>query len=197
MKDWTLDEVALRPARRDDAPAIAALFLIASDGLARYIWSRIDMPGKTLEEIGAARYAREGVAFSYQNCLVAEHNGRVVGMLHSFAMDRPEVPETETDPVLRPYAELEDYGSLYISGLAVLPAYRGRGLGRSLLLAAHDRAKAMGRPRVSLICFEANANAMGLYRAEGYRELDRRPIVPHPDLHYTDGEAVLLARDLG
>jgi ribosomal protein S18 acetylase RimI-like enzyme len=196
MKDWTLDDIALRPARREDAPAIAALFLIASDGLARYIWSRIDMPGKTLEEIGAARYAREGVAFSYQNCLVAEHEGRVVGMLHSFAMNPPEAPETESDPVLRPYAELEDYGSLYISGLAVLPAYRGRGLGRRLLLAAHERAKAIGRPRVSLICFEANANAMRLYRSEGYRELDRRAVVPHPDLHYTDGDAVLLARDL-
>jgi ribosomal protein S18 acetylase RimI-like enzyme len=196
MKDWALNEITLRPARREDAAAIAALFLIASDGLARYIWSRIDMPGKTLEEIGAARYAREGVAFSYRNCLVAEHEGRVVGMLHSFPMDRPETPETESDPVLRPYAELEDYGSLYISGLAILPAYCGRGLGRSLLLAAHERAKALGRPRVSLICFEANTNAMRLYRAEGYRELDRRPIVPHPDLHYADGEAVLLARDL-
>ena len=54
----------------------------------------------------------------------------------------------------------------------------------------------MGRPRVSLICFEANTNAMRLYRSEGYRDFDRRPIVPHPDLHYTDGEAVLLACDL-
>ena len=97
MKEWTREEIALRPARRDDAPAIAGLFLIASDGLARYIWSRIDMPGKTLEEIGAVRYAREGVAFSYQNCLVAEH-------------------------VVLPYAESGDYGRLYMAGVAVVPA---------------------------------------------------------------------------
>jgi hypothetical protein len=35
---------------------------------------------------------------------------------------------------------------------------------------------------------------MRFYRRLGFRELDRRPIVPHPMLHYTDGDAVLLAR---
>jgi ribosomal protein S18 acetylase RimI-like enzyme len=186
----------LRAATSADCADIARLFLIASDGLAAYIWSRMDMPGLSLEEIGARRYAREGVAFSYQNCLIAEKDGAVAGMLHAYPMMRPEAPQPEDDPILRPYSELEDYGSLYISGIALYPRYRGRGLGTQLLDAAGRRAAVLGLPRLSLICFERNMRAMALYRRRGFREMDRRPLVPHPSLKYPDGDAVLLARRL-
>lgn len=193
--------VSLRPARQDDAAAIARLFLISSDGLAVYIWSHMQQPGESLEAVGARRYAREGVAFSYQNCTMAEVDGRIAGMLHAFPMEPPadtgdSGTAEEPDPVLRPYAELEDYGSLYVSGVAVEPEHRGRGIGTLLLAAADERSRALGLPRVSLICFEMNAGAMRLYRRLGYRELDRRPLVPHPTLKYESGDAVLLARDV-
>jgi GNAT superfamily N-acetyltransferase len=192
--------VTIRQARREDCAEIAKLFLISSDGLAEYIWSRTDMPGLSLSEIGERRYAREGVAFSYQNCLVAEADGAVIGMLHGFPMEAPEAADAEAgaepdpDPVLRPYGELEDYGSLYISGVALYPEHRGRGIGARLMEAARQRARALGLPRLSLICFERNQEAMRLYARLGYQEADRRPIVPHPTLHYRDGDAVLLVR---
>lgn len=186
--------VTIRPARREDSPAIAELFLISSDGLAEYIWGRMDMPDLSPIEIGAERYAREDGDFSYRHCLMAEVDGDVAGMVHSFEM--PPGEGAEEDPVLRPYAELEDAGSLYISGIAVHPAFRGRGIGTRLLDAAHDRARQMALPRVSLICFERNDPAMRLYRRHGYLEQDRRPLVPHPTLHYTDGDAVLLVKPL-
>ncbi|MGI9415450.1 MAG: GNAT family N-acetyltransferase [Hyphomicrobiales bacterium] len=183
----------LRNARREDASEIAKLFLISSDGLAEYIWSKIDAPGLSLAEIGAGRYARDDVAFSYRHCMVAERHGTTVGMLHGFEM--PESGgETEEDPVLRPYAELEDAGSYYISGIALFPDHRGQGLGTALLEAAHERAVALGLPRASLICFEQNEGAMRLYQRFGYQETARRPLVAHPMLHYAEGDAVLLAR---
>ena len=184
----------IRQARRQDCAVIAKLFLISSDGLAEYIWSQMDMPGLSLAEIGERRYAREGVPFSYENCLVAERDGAVIGMIHSFPMERPDSDEKEedVDSVLRPYAELEDYGSLYVSAVALFPEYRGQGLGTQLLDAARDRARALGLPRVSLICFEGNEKAMRLYARLGYTEADRRSIVSHPTLHYAEGDAVLL-----
>ncbi len=136
---------------------------------------------------------------------LAEEDGRVIAMLHSFVM--PPRAETDDeaaandngeqmDPVLQPYAELEDPGSLYVSGVAVTPEHRGRGLGRKLMEQARARAERLDLPRVSLICFEANEAAMQLYRRLGYAEVDRRPVVPHPSLHYSDGDAVLLVRGL-
>jgi ribosomal protein S18 acetylase RimI-like enzyme len=190
------DDLDIRWARRHEAGEIARLFLISSDGLAAYIWSRMDMPGLSLEEIGAARYAREDTAFSYEKCLVAERGGRIVGMVHSFPMEADPDARSEEDPVLRPYAELEDVGSLYVSGLAVHPEHRGAGIGAELMECAHERARAKGLPRVSLICFERNARAMRFYDRLGYREKDRRPIVPHPTLHYADGDAILLVREV-
>jgi GNAT superfamily N-acetyltransferase len=185
--------LTLRPARKEDSAAIARLFLISSDGLAEYIWSRVAEPGEAIAEVGARRYAREGVAFSYENCIVAEHDGAVAGMVHGFPMEEDPGAEPESDPVLRPYGELEDAGSLYVSGVALFPEFRGRGIGTRLMAAATDRARTLGLPRLSLICFEGNGGAMRLYSRLGFEELARRPIVPHPTLHYGEGDAVLLA----
>jgi ribosomal protein S18 acetylase RimI-like enzyme len=188
--------ITLRQAERDDCARIARLFMIAADGVAEYIWSKIDAPGLSLLEVGERRYAREGVAFSYQNCMVAERDGAVVGMVHSFPMRRPDGSDGhgETDPVLAPYAALEDYGSLYISALATFYEYRNLGIGTRLLEQARRRARALGLERLSLICFEKNEKALRLYRRLGFGELDRRAIVPHPFLRYREGDAILLAR---
>ncbi len=186
----------IRPAVREDSAAIARYFLISSDGLADYIWSRIEMPGHSAAQVGAARYARQGVAFSYENCQVVERDGAVVGMMHCFPIEVSGETEEETDPVLRPYAELEDPGSLYISGLAIDPALRGQGLGTMLLQMAEAWAQTLGLPRLSLICFERNADALRLYERQGYRATLRRPLVPHPSLHYRDGDAILMVKTL-
>lgn len=185
----------LRPARPEDCKDIAQLFLISSDGLAEYIWSGFAEPDADLAEVGAQRYARQGVPFSYERCLLAVSGEQVLGMLHSFAMPPRDEEDVEEDPVLRPYVELEDAGSLYVSAVALYPQYRGNGIGTLLLAAADEEARRQDLPRVSLICFEKNERAMRLYRRFGYRELDRRALVPHPCLHYDEGDAVLLAKE--
>ena len=183
----------IRPATKADAREIASLFLMSSDGLASYIWSRVGAPGADLLEVGASRYSRENTAFSYQNCHMVEIGGQVVAMLHAFKMESDETPET--DPVLRPYSELEDPGSLYVSGVAVRSEFRRRGYARKLMILADRLAAAQGLTRVSLICFDRNVPALRLYASLGFREMDRRAIVPHPSLHYSDGHALLLVRE--
>ena len=189
-------DVVLRPAVPEDCLQIAELFRIASDGVADYIWTQLrpDHPGASLTEIGRRRYAREGTAFSYQNCLVAEHEGAVIGMMHAFRIEpgRQPAPAGEVDPVLRPYAELEEPGSLYISALAVVPRHRRQGLGRRFLAAARERARRLGCPALSLICFDQNKEAKRLYEREGFTIIDRRDVVPHRLIHAA-GTALLMA----
>ncbi|MDP6574758.1 MAG: GNAT family N-acetyltransferase [Rhodospirillales bacterium] len=187
--------IHIRQAVKEDSAEIARLFLISSDGLAEYIWSKVGGPGETVIEAGARRYARQGVAFSYENCLIAEREGDTVGMAHGFGMEEDPDAEPESDPVLKPYSELEDYGSLYLSAMAVVEQYRNAGIGAALMEAVNRRARGLSLRRISLICFERNVGAMRLYRKLGFRELDRRAVVPHPTLHYRDGDAVLLARE--
>lgn len=192
-----MTDVLYRAARKDDAREIAALFRISSEGVADYVWTTLqdDYPGLSLIEIGERRYQRENTDFSYQNCLMVEVDGAIAGMMHSYAM--PDVIEPlpeDFDPVLRPAAELEIPGSLYISGLALQPDYRNRGLGGAMLGKAHDRARGMGLAQISLLVFEANEGAVRLYKRHGFREIDRRTLVPHPLIHCT-GDVLLFATD--
>ncbi|MGF1561019.1 MAG: GNAT family N-acetyltransferase [Geminicoccaceae bacterium] len=184
----------IRPAREADSRFIAEMFLISSDGLAAYIWRQDQGPDESLIDAGARRYARRDQWFSYEHCLIAEDDDRLLGMAHCFPMSvDPGAPAID-DPVLQPYIELEDDGSLYLSGLAVIAPMRAQGIGSVLLAAVEAEARRKALPRVSLICFDANEGAMRLYRRRGYVERDRRPLVPHPCLHYTSGDAVLLVK---
>jgi ribosomal protein S18 acetylase RimI-like enzyme len=190
--------VAFRSARKEDAREIAELFQISSEGVSDYVWTalRDEYPGLPLIEIGERRYQRENTDFSYQNCLMVEANGAAIGMMHSYAMpDSLEPVPDDFDPVLRPMAELEIAGSLYISGLALRPDFRNRRIGTRLLDRAHRRAHELGLGQISLLVFEANEGGVRLYRRHGFREVDRRTLVPHPLIHCT-GDVLLFVTDV-
>ncbi|WP_282608698.1 GNAT family N-acetyltransferase [Pelagibius sp. Alg239-R121] len=190
------DRVITRPAVEGDSAAIAALFLISSDGLAEYIWSLSKPAGTSLLKHGAQRYARSNTVFSFENCHLAERGGIVIGMLHAFKMTVDPDAAPESDPVLKPYSELEDPGSLYISGLAVVKEFRSGGIGAKLMDCAEDRARKESLTRLSLICFDQNTRALAFYQRRGFELRDQRPLVPHPSLHYPDGNALLLVQEL-
>ena len=185
--------VLFRPARRDDAREIARFFHFSSEGGADYIWSLIAQPGEDLLEVGAARYAREGVNFSYENCLIAEHQGRVIGMMHSYVMRHDPHAEPVTDPVLAPYADMEIPDTLYISSLALDEGWRNQGLGATFLQAAQARCDALGLDGLSLIDYAANTGARRFYERHGFHIVKTCQITPHPLFRVT-GQAYLMSR---
>ena len=182
-----------RPAQRGDAREIARFFQITSEGGADYIWSLIAQPGEDLLEVGAARYAREGVNFSYENCLIAEHQGRVIGMMHSYVMRHDPHAEPVTDPVLAPYADMEIPDTLYISSLALDEGWRNQGLGATFLQAAQARCDALGLDGLSLIDYAANTGARRFYERHGFHIVKTCQITPHPLFRVT-GQAYLMSR---
>lgn len=198
VKRMSANDVVFRPASKTDAPVIAELFRISSEGVADYLWTKLsDEAGgaKSPIEVGAERYAQEGVDFSYQNCDIAEIEGEPVGMLHAYPMRKKKSGAGGTsDPVLQPFSELEEPNSLYISGLALFPKYRGSGIGTRLLDFSYKRARMEGMKKLSLICFAENEGAFRLYEREGFAERTRRPVPSHPLLHH-GGDAVLMVRE--
>ena len=185
--------VLFRPARRDDAREIARFFQISSEGGADYIWSLIAQPGEDLLEVGAARYAREGVNFSYENCLIAEQQGRVIGMMHSYVTRHDPHAEPVTDPVLAPYGDMEIPDTLYISSLALDDGWRNKGLGATFLQAAQARCEALGLKGLSLIDYAANTGARRFYERHGFHIVKTCQITPHPLIRVT-GKAFLMSR---
>ena len=190
-----MNNIKFRAAKKQDARTIARLYSISSDGVADYIWTQLADPGEDIVDVGERRYARENAAFSYQNCVVAEVDGSVIGMLVTFAIEAPDSPEEETDPVLAPYSKLEEYDSWYICGVALFEGFRGKGLGSQFMSIAEQQARAKQFKKLSLIIFEANAGAKRLYATLGYREVMRDALYPHPLIHYT-GDAILMVKNL-
>ncbi|NMY74574.1 GNAT family N-acetyltransferase [Pseudomonas sp. WS 5071] len=185
--------VVFRPARHDDAHEIARFFQITSEGGADYIWSLIAEPGADLLAVGTARYAREGVNFSYENCLIAEHQGRVIGMMHSYVMRHDPHAEPVTDPVLAPYADMEIPDTLYISSLGLDEGWRNKGLGANFLQAAQARCDELGLAGLSLISYAVNTGALRFYEHHGFHTVKSCQVTPHPLIRVT-GDAYLMSR---
>jgi ribosomal protein S18 acetylase RimI-like enzyme len=186
--------VEFRPALRTDARDIARLFQISSEGASDYIWSQLAEPGQDLLDVGAARYARDDVDFSWQNCLIAEADGQVIGMMHSYVMRHDPSAEPPTDPVLAPYADMEVPDTLYISSLALHEAWRSQGLGQQFLAHAQARSLQLGLNGLSLIDYAANTGARRFYERHGFQIVRTCQVTPHPLIRVT-GEAYLMHRD--
>jgi GNAT superfamily N-acetyltransferase len=81
------------------------------------------------------------------HALVAEQDGRLVGLAH-YLFHRST---TQIQPVC------------YLQDLYTAEQSRGAGVGRKLILAVYDRARACGSPRVYWQTHETNGTAMQLY----------------------------------
>jgi GNAT superfamily N-acetyltransferase len=94
--------------------------------------------------------------------LVAEIDGAVVGLVSVGAHDTP--------------------GVAWLSKLFVERSARGNGIGRALLGAAHDAARAAGFRTVGLRTRTHFVQAMGLYAAEGYTAREDPRVIESGDV---------------
>jgi ribosomal protein S18 acetylase RimI-like enzyme len=193
------DKPAYRPASAGDSRFIAEMIDISSDGVALIDWTQAAQAAgdRTPLDIGVERYASGEGDYSYRNCWLAEVSGRRAGELQSFPMPArdPDAavapPPYDGSDVFAPYKYLEAPETWYICGIALLPDYRGRGIGTQLMRIAGQQARKHGYDRLSLVVFEENTAALRLYQRLGYRIIDRAPIVPHP-LIRCRGDALLM-----
>ena len=66
----------------------------------------------------------------------------------------------------------------YIEDLYVVPDLRGQGIGRALLDAAIDAARAEGATHIELTTSEADTAAIGLYESSGFTNREGSPAGP-------------------
>ncbi len=170
----------IRDAEISDADHLVRFVNMAADELSLHFWKKSAGPGVDPVAYGRERAARETGNFSYRNAWLAEVDGEVAACLLGYPSAlEPEPIDPDTPPIFMPLLELENLapGSWYLNVLATYPQHRGKGLGSALLAKAEEVTRKAGRTTISLIAEDTHHDALRLYRARGFTEVARRPVV--------------------
>lgn len=170
----------IRQATAFDADHLVRFINMAADDLPLHFWKKsVGEAGDPLA-YGRERAARETGNFSFRNAWLAEVDGAVAACLLGYvAEDEPSPIDPDTPPIFVPLLQLEALapGSWYLNVLATYDAFRGKGCASALLAKAETVAIEAGRTTISLIAADTHVDALRLYRAKGYGEVARRPVV--------------------
>ena len=132
-----MTKITLREARKDDFGQWEPLW----DGYTRFYEREPN------SEITAVLWRRAFDVYEPIHILVAELDGRIVGIVH-YLYHR-------STSLIAPVCYLQD--------LFTEQGLRGKGVGRALIEAVYDRAQKAGAARVYWMTHETNATAMKLY----------------------------------
>jgi len=161
------DRIIIRPARPEDAAQIIAYAreVFAEPGV--NLITMADEFNPTIES--EARLISEMNRATNSLFLVAEDDGRIVGQLMLQGGKRRNVRHAAT------------------LGITVGREYRGRGVGRRLMVYAIDWARESGVvTRIELNVFVRNSHAIRLYESCGFVIEGRRRRSTHRDGQYLD-----------
>jgi L-amino acid N-acyltransferase YncA len=143
--------IAIRSARRDDLPAILAIYNAA-------VPLRTATADLLPQEMPAREAWWEQRDHTRRPVLVGEAHGQTVAW-GAFTDFKPRAGYAPTAEV-----------SVYVD-----PAFTGRGAGRAMLDALMARAGACGIDRVLALCFAHNEASLRLFGSRGFTEWGRLP----------------------
>ena len=179
-------DVIIRQALKEEASQITELFLMAWP-----VDEIIESNGLTHEQLYESITliaANEETIYSYENTIVAEADGKVVGAMCAYdgadymRLKQPIVNELGADSG---FAQLKETkaGEFYLDSVGVLPEYRGRGIASSLFEAQCERAASLGHKVAGLIVDVDKPQAEALYARLGFRYLDDKDFFGHTMKH--------------
>lgn len=182
LRDMNDAKIIVRSAREEDAPIVAiAVALAIGEEEALHDYCGENYLG-VLTEIAR----EENTQYSWRYALVAECNGEAVGAVVGYDGARLHELREGTFSVLRrkvgrvPNIDDETTASeYYLDSVAVIPEFRGRGIGAALVNAFCERAFAEGAKRVGLIVDTENPDAEKLYISQGFAKVGEQLFFGH------------------
>jgi len=157
-------EILIRPWRREDLPAVRRI--LWESWMAAY---RAFIPEEDLRIYHEATYRIESLTHLYESSIVHGFIGEADGVPAGFA--RVQFHRNEN--------------RLYLASLYLLPDFQRKGIGRGLLGAAEERARAYNLDELWVGVMVQNETARGWYEKRGFRFVKQEPfriggtVVPH------------------
>ena len=176
----------IRNATQNEAAQIAELFMLAWP-----VEEILEANGFTYEELHesiTAIAAAEESIYSYENTIVAEMDGKVVGAMCAYdGADYQRLKQPIVD-VLGPdcgFAKMKETeaGEFYLDSVGVLPEYRGRGIASRIIEAQCVRASSLGHKVAGLIVDIDKPQVEALYSRLGFTYLDDKDFFGHTMKH--------------
>jgi len=167
--------MTLRDARIEDCETIARGICMALH----------KEPDGEMQKCIARICEREDVLYSYMHAIVAWEDDSPVGICLCYDGARYHEMRKITFPLFddlmhdeADHAEMDldnmqdeaEAGEYYMDSLAVWPECRGRGIGKKLMEAQLEKAKALGFEKATLLVDPENENAQRLYRRLGFMD---------------------------
>lgn len=166
----TAATLSVRPATPADAPFVA---LVMMEAVGYDFMERGEMPG---DELTAACLSTETL-YSYRNATIFELEGKPVGGLISYEGKGYHEVKVRTFAPIRDRLDFDPMamddetreGEYYLDSAAVLPQYRGQGIGRQIIEYGVQRARDLDLLPV-LACEPHNKAAHALYTNIGFAD---------------------------
>ena len=180
------DADMIRRARKEEAAQIAELFMLAWP-----VDEILESNGLTYEQLlesMTAIAAAEETIYSYENTIVAEADGKVVGAMCAYdgadyqRLKQPIVDVLGADSGFAQLKETEA-GEFYLDSIGVLPEYRERGIASRIIEAQCEHAASLGHKVAGLIVDVDKPQAEALYARLGFRYLDDKDFFGHVMKH--------------
>ena len=180
------DANMIRKATKEEAAQIAELFMLAWP--VEEILESNGLTYRQLQESMTTIAAAEETIYSYENTIVAEVDGKIVGAMCAYdgadyqRLKQPIVDVLGADSGFAQLKETEA-GEFYLDSVGVLPEYRGRGVASSLFEAQCERAASLGHKVAGLIVDVDKPQAEALYARLGFTYLDDKDFFGHTMKH--------------
>ena len=178
-------ELNIRKAAESDAPLIAKVVAMAigEEGSRHYC---CDDYQSVLEEIARL----EDSQYSYRNAIIAEVDGIPAGAAVAYdGADLYALRDVTLKHIFNRTGKTHniedetDASEVYLDSIAVLPEYRGLGIGKRLLQALKERAlNEYGKNLGLLVDFE-NPDAERLYKSVGFERMNVKDFLGHKMWH--------------
>jgi ribosomal protein S18 acetylase RimI-like enzyme len=172
----------IRSAESKDARKIAEYIVLAMNDLA-YKFSNSTDKEFTLS-LFEKFVAKEANQYSFENTLVAEENGEIIGAIIGYDGGK-------LDELRKPFVEYlylncgfegnpedeTEAGEVYLDTLAVSPQHQGKKIGQKLMEALIEQSRERGFSKVGLLVDPDNPPAKRLYERIGFQVAGLKPLL--------------------